>query len=208
MNWKEKIFVFDDLLTDKEQIELQTIFLSQDPDWKYISDISGSDGKEKKRPGFNLDLFSNGRPRSQLFNFVLPLIEKAIEKVFQETGTKADYRVEKSRAFLQVPLANLEGREYDNHHIDYINPHLAILYYLCDADGETVLFDQLYHPKSQNTPPPPSQLTERTRVLPKRGRTVIFDGYRWHTATQPKKCDVRCVINSNLALSNPSEYYS
>ena len=208
MNWKEKIFVFDNLITDEEQVKLQTLFLGQGPAWTFIQDVSGSDGKEKQRPGFNLNLFSDGEAKSKLFNVVVPLIEKAMEKVFLETGAKANYRLEKSRAFLQVPLANLEGREYDNHHIDYVKPHLSILYYVCDADGETVLFDQMYHPNSENTVPSPSQLTERIRVTPKRGRTVIFDGFRWHTATQPKNCDVRCIINTNIALNNASDYES
>jgi hypothetical protein len=40
-------------------------------------------------------------------------------------------------------------------------------------------------------------LKVKKKVTPKQGRVVIFDGYHWHTGTQPQK-GMRCVINSNV----------
>ena len=98
---------------------------------------------------------------------------------------------------MQFPLGNLKGTEYDNHHIDHTHVHLSILYYVLDADGDTVLFENTYEPNLRPETPPPEQLKEVKRVSPKQGRVVVFDGYRWHTATQPKT-GIRCVINSNI----------
>jgi len=64
----------------------------------------------------------------------------------------------------------------------------------------------MYHPEFSPSPPEPKDLKEKLRVKPKRGRVVIFDGFRWHTATQPKMCKARCVINTNLALVDPEKY--
>jgi len=206
--WKEQIFVFDDFLSQQEQHALETKFLGNQPQWAFVDDVSGSDGSNKQRPGFNHQLFTHGQKRSQLFDDAMDMVQKAISRLSQEAHEKNDFRLEKSRAFLQVPLANLEGSEYDNHHIDYVSPHIAVLYYICDADGETVLFEQMYDHKRSASPPSPSELVEKIRVKPKRGRVVIFDGFRWHTATQPKLCRARCVINTNLALVDPSKYWS
>jgi len=204
--WKEGVFVFDDFLSEKEQKALEVKFLGNQPQWTFIEDVSGSDGSSKQRPGFNHQLFTNGQKRSPLFDDAMNMIHNAMSRLYQETQEKNDFRLEKSRSFLQVPLANLEGPEYDNHHIDYTSPHLALLYYVCNADGETVLFEQMYDPELSPYPPKPSELREKLRVKPKRGRIVIFDGFRWHTATQPKLCKARCVINTNLALANPEQY--
>ena len=54
----------------------------------------------------------------------------------------------------------------------------------------------MYHPNNTKVP----ELTELKvimEVTPKQGRVVIFDGYHWHTGTQPQK-GMRCVINSNV----------
>lgn len=88
------------------------------------------------------------------------------------------------------------GPKLDAHHIDYYKRHLSILYYVLDADGDTVIFENMYHPNDKKVPEP-DELKVKKQVTPKQGRVVIFDGYHWHTATQPEK-HMRCVINSNV----------
>jgi len=204
MKWKGRYYVVDDIVSIEQQRKIQEIFFSEKVAWKFSSDIAG--GNYYPRPGFGHGLFYNEKPRSKWFELVLPIIENSLKAVYENTGEKADYRLEKSRAFMQIPLRNVSGPEYDNHHIDFIEPHLAVLYYVCDADGDTVLFENVYHPQDNTSAPEPSELIEKARITPKMGRVVIFDGYHWHTATQPKEAEVRCVINSNVVLQDKMLY--
>ena len=204
MKWKGEYYVVDDIVSIEQQRKLQEIFFSEKVAWKFSRDIAG--GNYYPRPGFGHGLFYNEKPQSKWFELVLPIIENSLKALYENTGQKADYRLEKSRAFMQIPLRNVSGPEYDNHHIDFVEPHLAILYYVCDADGDTVLFQNVFHPQDNTRVPEPSELIEKARVKPKMGRVVIFDGYHWHTATQPKEAEVRCVINSNVVLQDKELY--
>jgi len=204
MKWKGKYYVVDDIVSIEQQRKIQETFLGEKVAWKFSRDIAG--GNYYPRPGFGHGLFYNEKPQSKWFELVLPIIENSLKALYENTGQKADYRLEKSRAFMQIPLRNVSGPEYDNHHIDFVEPHLAILYYVCDADGDTVLFQNVFHPQDNTRVPEPSELIEKARVKPKMGRVVIFDGYHWHTATQPKEAEVRCVINSNVVLQDKELY--
>ncbi len=105
-------------------------------------------------------------------------MESCVEKIKRKTNEAGKYSIVKSRTFLQLPLNGFSGSEYDAHHVDLLEEHFALLYYVCDADGDTVIFENMY---SKNDPKPPEahELKEKMRVTPKQGRVVIFDGYYW-----------------------------
>ena len=62
---------------------------------------------------------------------------------------------------------------------------------MTDNDAETVIYDNTS--LSEN-------MTELTRVKPKQGRVVIFNGKYYHTAEQPKK-NIRCVVNMDVSIT-------
>jgi|TARA_B110000238_G_C15982845_1_gene376803 hypothetical protein len=86
-----------------------------------------------------------------------------------------------ARIFLTVPYAT----SLDHHapHIDLQYRHTVIIYYVNDSGGETVFFDK--------------QGKEIRRVMPKKGRVAVFDGFISHSAGIPTK-DTRCIINYNI----------
>ena len=95
------------------------------------------------------------------------------------------------RSFLQFPL-NLRDRTVDTPHIDiYSRKHLVVLYYVCDSDGDTIIYNE----REKETPD--GVYTIKERVTPKQGRVVLFDGWLMHTAEQPIN-NVRCIVNYNL----------
>ena len=53
--------------------------------------------------------------------------------------------------------------------------HLALLYYVNDSDGDTIIYENKKTLKIKKT------------IKPKQGRIVIFDGSYWHSGSQPKK---------------------
>ena len=92
------------------------------------------------------------------------------------------------RSFLQFPLL-LKDRSVDTPHIDIYNKeHLVVLYYVCDSDGDTIIYNE----REQL-----GTYTIKQKVTPKQGRMVLFDGSLYHTAEQPLN-NVRCVVNYNL----------
>jgi len=94
--WKEGVYVFDDFLNIKEQQTLETKFLGQQIQWTYIEDVSGSDGSSKKRPGFNHQVFREGRKLSPFYDDVMAMIHKAMSRLYRDFNEKHDFRLEKS----------------------------------------------------------------------------------------------------------------
>lgn len=198
MEWENKIFIVDDILTKEQQEDLKRILLSDQFPWHFTPDVTGGASKDG-RPAFQNRLIDDGKVKvgGKALNLLEQLINNSLNKLYEELNVKANYELFRIRAFLQLPLANLGESKLDAHHIDYIkNKHLSILYYVFDADGDTVIFQNMYDPNAIRVPEL-DELKVKKRVTPKQGRVVIFDGFHWHTGTQPQK-GMRCVVNSNV----------
>lgn len=66
-------------------------------------------------------------------------------------------------------------------------PLLTAIYYVNDSTGDTIIFDQKFgHP---------GPLTVRTRVPPRKGRLVVFDGALLHAGNTPRTNGPRVNIN-------------
>ena len=75
-------------------------------------------------------------------------------------------------------------------HTDLPLPHLALIYYVNDSDGDTVFFED-------KTIENNFKLVERQRVSPKKGRVVLFDGSHLHAGGYPTDVP-RCIVNYNI----------
>ena len=65
-----------------------------------------------------------------------------------------------------------------------------LLYYPCDSDGDTFIFNE-YSVEGML----PDRLTEVQRVTPKRGRCVLLDANRFHASSPPRAHDFRIALN-------------
>ena len=93
-----------------------------------------------------------------------------------------------ARSFFQLPT-NISKEDVDDPHIDLIDTdHFVMLYYVCDSDGDTIIYNE--REKSES-------YTIKKKVTPKQGRVVLFDGRLYHTAEQPNH-DKRCIVNYDL----------
>ena len=88
------------------------------------------------------------------------------------------------RSFLQLPT-NIKREDVDSPHTDMSFQHFVMLYYVCDSDGDTIIYNE--QEKSDS-------YTVQKRITPKQGRVVLFDGSYYHTAEQPLN-NIRCVVN-------------
>jgi hypothetical protein len=68
-------------------------------------------------------------------------------------------------------------------HIDFGFPHTVLLYYVNDADGNTVFVDD--------------QEKVYREVEPRKGRLLAFDGALYHGGGVPQRSP-RCVVNYNI----------
>jgi hypothetical protein len=91
--------------------------------------------------------------------------------------------------------------KYHPPHIDSVAENsFSMVYYVNDADGDTIFFDRLVD-VNINTPQH-TGLTEIGRVTPKKGRAVIFNSNRFHASSNPIVNNRRVVINS-VFLASP-----
>lgn len=76
----------------------------------------------------------------------------------------------------------------DHHalHVDSLDKHFVILYYVNESDGDTYLF----HNKD---------FVER--IKPEKGKYIIFDGSTFHASSSPTTHDTRIVINFNVVIN-------
>ena len=191
-----EIYVFDDFIDIEYQEDIKKILLGEFEyegelfPWSYIEDVTASgDHDSQHRPALAhqyveyVDGESVGRKLTIFHHLFLDMLKKVCRKMVIR-----NINVLQGRSFLQLPL-NLKDRTVDTPHIDiYDKRHIVALYYVCDSDGDTIIYNE----REQL-----GTYTIKQKVTPKQGRMVLFDGSLYHTAEQPLN-NVRCVVNYNL----------
>lgn len=186
----DETIVIDDIVDRNQQNEFYNLVL-QGP-WRFVKDMSYNESQNPSY-GFN-QLFKHPTHGtvSALYEVVaVPIINNVLEKKQEIKITDVVH----CRAFLQLPLAEKFVKEHNGVHIDIPKPHIAAVYYLNDSDGDTVIYENNW----ENTVPGSTGniLIEHKRVSPKKGRIVLFNGFRYHCSTQPRN-NHRLILNFNL----------
>jgi hypothetical protein len=206
MNYKEQFdrdgyVVIDNFidLFDQETIK-HTLFGVSFP-YYFVSDIIWNEGtldenirNPKKYPGLFHVFVVEGNINSSLF---IEPIQRIVSKGSEVVGSKHK-DILFSRSFLTFPLNDQFDITGKKLHIDEALPHLVVLYYVVDADGDTILT----HIKGNGVDRDLNMFMNseddiKARVTPKQGRVLIFDGMHYHCVTPPKN-GVRSIINTIL----------
>lgn len=91
-----------------------------------------------------------------------------------------------------LPRAQENAREkWHMPHVDSDQEHHVFLYYVNDSDGDTFFFNETYGSFNENI----EELTLNTRISPKAGRGVVFDGRIYHASSSPVDSEYRCILN-------------
>ena len=191
---KNKILVFDDIIDLEYQERIKSILLGDETfedyyfPWYFTQDVT----KQKDKDSQKRSAFFHGYVRDNddtigtidsVFHYlIVSLLESACNKI-----DKQSVNVIQGRSFLQLPI-NYKGEREDTPHVDIFDDHFVILYYVCDSDGDTIIYNEQV--KSD-------RYTVQKRITPKQGRVVLFDGSYYHTAEQPLN-NIRCVVNYDL----------
>jgi len=97
------------------------------------------------------------------------------------------------KEILRIKANILNKTDKQNHihppHVDMTIPHLVLLYYVNDSDGDTIFFNEKYSSEENH------MLTIDKRITPKEGAAIVFDGLTYHSSTSPQNTKERIVIN-------------
>ena len=187
----DKIYVFDDIIEKDYQNKIKSILIGQvryndeDFPWYYIDDVTASgDYETQKRGAFVHDYVHYEYGIESDFHYLfLDLIKKSCSKLKIKEGDALQ-----GRSFLQLPT-NIKREDVDSPHTDMSFQHFVMLYYVCDSDGDTIIYNEKIISEKG--------FTVQKKITPKQGRVVLFDGSLYHTAQQPNH-NLRCVVNYDL----------
>ena len=193
----KEIYVIDDFIDTEYQEDIRNILMGNYQyrkeyfPWYYTEDVTGaydSDSQHRTALGHDYVVLDDeynqtGERLSEFHYLFLPMLKDVCRRM-----NIKNINVLQGRSFLQFPL-NLKDRSVDTAHVDLFNrEHLVALYYVCDSDGDTIIYNEREKLETY---------TIKQKVTPKQGRIVLFDGSLYHTAEQPLN-NVRCVVNYNL----------
>ena len=198
----KEIYVIDDFIELEYQEDIRSIllagyqYLGKDFPWYYIQDVTAEGDVDSQNRAalaheyivFDEDQSVEDQKATEEIDHFHYLFLAMLKHVCVRMNIKK-INVLQGRSFLQFPL-NLKDKSVDTPHIDLQQEHLVALYYVCDSDGDTIIYNERHEPADK-------VYTVKQRVTPKQGRMVLFDGSLYHTAEQPEH-NVRCVVNYNL----------
>jgi hypothetical protein len=141
-----------------------------------------ADSRFQNSFGFSSLIFPHEEPHSPLMEHPKHILEAFINK--HGIRPKQLLRI---KANLLVRSAAPEGPRPFTPHVDMPKPHWAMIYYVNDSDGDTVILDKTY--------PDWAGAVVTRSVSPKKGRAILFDGRHYHCGTCPAKHDTRIVLN-------------
>ena len=91
-------------------------------------------------------------------------------------------------------------------HVDQETPHQTALIYLNSADGNTILYNEKYDPKTglglydYYRTALKHQVTINQEIIPEENKMIWFDGFQYHSSSSPTKSGRRMVININYTV--------
>tara|TARA_B100001939_G_C16944189_1_gene619521 strand:+ start:2350 stop:2922 length:573 start_codon:yes stop_codon:yes gene_type:complete len=105
---------------------------------------------------------------------------------------KTDFKVHKLfRIRIGINL-NINTQGTHNPHIDFKFPHNTLLFYVNDADGDTVFYEEFYNGYEQD------KYNVQMTNTPKANQAVLFNGLQYHSSSNPIKSQYRAAININF----------
>ena len=185
----------DDFLEEYHVNEIERFLSSISFPWYYNPSLSGdtekivydNDNNIKDVDGF-IHIFSDNNnilsAHAEIIRIILGAIEKKLNFVVKD--------IKRSRAVLVYKNPSF-GDFYQVPHTDYTVPHLTLIYYVNDNDGDTVFFTEMY--KEGNV----EKKTLQRKITPKKGKCVVFDGLQYHTGSVPTDKN-RILININFLI--------
>jgi hypothetical protein len=180
-----EITILDDLLPKEMADKIETTMLNDHFPWYFKRDVTFKNPPKdyQNTIAFGHSFFKQGVIKSAYLDLVKDIPAAASAKL----KLKEYLTLVHARSFMQLPLRTKKGNEHCGIHTDMDEPHLVILYYPIDADGDTFFFAN-------------DKKTIIKRITPKKNRAVFFNGLIYHASSSPTAKE-RIIINFDLVVS-------
>ena len=180
--------IYDDCISNEVSDKIEQTVKDYDFTWNYspfsVGGLVSSQGKEEVNPQMTHLLYGIAKEGKEVQSEHI----KLVELLFHEIQKNTDIVLEDKtliRAKINLLFPKHEGRlRKFLPHIDFLDKHKVILYYITNSDGETILFKN-------------DGKTIMEKIEPKKGRFICFDGDTPHSANNPVKSANRIVMNLN-----------
>jgi len=190
------IHVFDDIISKDNQDLLEKYFKESTLRWDYGNNLKYLNNSEES-PQFVL------RPENVNNDIIDSLITEiqtnSLSNLNKTILTNYRYKVNWLR--VSDTPDNFDNRKVM--HIDRYEPHISIVYYINDTDGDTSFYDlndgDVFNWMDYIKNNEYYRFSHKKTCSPKKGRVVVFDGSIFHHSSYPTKLD-RYVINFNTVV--------
>lgn len=157
--------------------------------WHFLEDTTHEYANDtvNSTPGFANLIFHPENESNPYLEFFTPLIDEILKK----SNLKLTSLIRVRAGFLlntKYVLPSLPYK-YNEPHKDCEYDHYTAIYYVNDADGDTVIFYETE--KAQNYRP-------MHKSRPDKGKVLLFNGQHYHASTCPKMCTKRIAITINF----------
>lgn len=197
----DKPIILDDVIPKKYELEIEYLLTQNQFDWYLNKSLSYGEGSittafkkndkniKDSRGFFHVFLFDGpeGNMKSKYCDFIRPMFFFVEEKLKFEIK-----KLQRIRAVFIPKDKNMKNK-YNVPHIDNYEPHTALIYYVNDNNGGTLLFKEKGGNKLDNT----SKKTKDIFVEAKKGRMVMFNGLTYHAGIVASDKD-KILININF----------
>jgi hypothetical protein len=193
-------YIFDDILNKEEQKILYDYVKTDDIKWEFLENIR-NDYKITK-----IYLPAKVHPQPYCKD---EKIKELIDTIQLKISEKLDLKFVQNYRWKINCLQPLDHiyNPLDLLHYDRIDEHIAVIYYINDATGDTCIYTHKETDtadKYVNNFIDASKYSLITKVSPKMGRCFVFNGKLAHHANYPTNGD-RYIINFNFVAKNKKE---
>jgi hypothetical protein len=191
--------IIDDIIDYEHQNKIEDAIF--DCSWEFMLDnVCGSKFTNLDRrkfisprdykitPTITSDVVKN----QHLLELIMPLAEKSCKKINFKIDAVA-------RCLSAIHFLNSESNQIDKIHVNRKDPHLVMIYYVIDSDGETILFDKTSKdiPVETEYPEDHYEMNIFQKIEAKKGRVLFFDGKVYHASSTSSK-NYRCIITWDI----------
>lgn len=187
--------LIENIIPKKYQDEIETVLNSKTFPWYYMEDISPGEWQSREYTESSAichTLFNNEGIISDYFPVIKPILYFLDDK----TGIIPS-RILRIRIRRTVQTPGHTSEKYNRPHIDLPEPmpFTTLVYYADETDGDTILFNEKYRPGFDPDKVDLTKLTEHSRISPKKGSGLVFDGWQYHAGNNPVNYKKRTIIN-------------
>lgn len=188
----------EDVIPRLYQDQIEAELTSENMAWHFRLEpgrtvsVLGASGGEASYSGFTNTVFhveNAAGPPSPITALLLPLLFAFCDK------TKKPFKQLLRIRLGLYPRIMVDAAHHP--HVDFYHPHYNALYYVNDADGDTVLYEETFDQVTKAMLPGylrEDRFTVAKRVTPRKGKMVGFEGKQYHASMHPMKATHRIAI--------------